>query len=412
MATRLKNLKISEVSSVDRGAGEGVEILLMKRNESNFAKSAAILKDLSEMAGGAMTFEEAHAAVEAGEYAEDMLGEIQEAMQALLQSVTSIMGDDDCPDKQAKLGETFAQFKAHIATIAPEDLEKVLTKAAHAAIFGKASTMTPAEMKAMMDKMSDKHKSHMGKMKMSDAMKSKFMSMSPDERDSQMKTDMEKMGGDYEKMGDDDMKKSLDDLQKRLGDLELENAVLKMSADHRSYMDGAGMDDATKSAFVKMAPAARDAHIDANSIEKRLPAHIQKALADAAHDRETIRKLQESADVTAFAKRAVDLGLAEAQGEMLRKAHAGDKAALGEMERLLKGLVSQAATGKIFAEFGTAVGKTHVSAEGELVEKGEEIRKAQPSLTKEQAFAKAFEDPANRDLVNAYREEQRKARAA
>lgn len=32
MATVLRNLKILEVSSVDRGAGEGVKIVLMKRD--------------------------------------------------------------------------------------------------------------------------------------------------------------------------------------------------------------------------------------------------------------------------------------------------------------------------------------------------------------------------------------------
>ena len=39
----------------------------------------------------------------------------------------------------------------------------------------------------------------------------------------------------------------------------------------------------------------------------------------------------------------------------------------------------------------------------------EELRKADPKLTKEQAFTKAYADPANRDLVQAERAEARAA---
>jgi hypothetical protein len=40
-----------------------------------------------------------------------------------------------------------------------------------------------------------------------------------------------------------------------------------------------------------------------------------------------------------------------------------------------------------------------------LVAKGEELRKADPKLTKEQAFVKAYTDPANRELVARYKRE-------
>jgi hypothetical protein len=68
---RLKNLKITEVSSVDRGAGEGVQVVLSKRHDDT---QAAILKGFN----------------------------------ALHESVESILMDDDI-DKNEALAETFEQ---------------------------------------------------------------------------------------------------------------------------------------------------------------------------------------------------------------------------------------------------------------------------------------------------------------
>ena len=431
MATRLKNLRINEVSSVDRGAGKGVQILLMKRDFSDderkslaasgeampdgsfpirngkdlenaihaigrakdpakakthiktraralgmsdklpetwsksmkISKTAAILKDLSEATGSAISFDEAHGGIEAQEYAEGMLEEIQEAMQALCTSVRSIMCDDDLSDKQDALEETFSQFKEHVQGIVPEDEEDEITKAAHAAIFGKAKPMTPEEEK---------------KRKEEEAKRA--------EKDKKM--------------------------EKRFAELEHENAILKMSSKHKDYMDSADMKDDEKAKFMAKSPAERDDHMKENPVEKRLPESIRKALDQAAADRETVRKLQEKDEISTFAKRATDIGLTEAHGETLRKAHGGDAAAFGEIEKIIKGLTAQVRTGKVFAEFGTAIGKTGTTAYDELIAKRDELRKSLPSLSTAQAFAKVYEDPSNRDLVKAYKAEQKRERAA
>jgi hypothetical protein len=62
------------------------------------------------------------------------------------------------------------------------------------------------------------------------------------------------------------------------------------------------------------------------------------------------------------------------------------------------------------AERGPAVaGAEPGAAYAALVAKGEALRKADPSLTKEMAFAKAFSDPANRELARAERAANRPA---
>jgi len=60
MPTMLRNLKISEVSSVDRGAGEGVQILLMKRAD-----------DAEDYFKRTFTDEQREAAAASGEAMED-----------------------------------------------------------------------------------------------------------------------------------------------------------------------------------------------------------------------------------------------------------------------------------------------------------------------------------------------------
>jgi hypothetical protein len=78
---RLMNLKIREVSSVDRGAGEGVSVVLMKRDEDEI--------DVSDF---------------------------DRAEVALHKSLSSIIADDELDDvnKQFALDETLAQYHEHI----------------------------------------------------------------------------------------------------------------------------------------------------------------------------------------------------------------------------------------------------------------------------------------------------------
>jgi hypothetical protein len=77
--TRLKNLKISEVSSVDRGAGESCEIVLSKRH--------------------------------------DAMTDIDRGFAALTESVASIIGDDTLVEKGDALNETMAQAQDYFEKV-------------------------------------------------------------------------------------------------------------------------------------------------------------------------------------------------------------------------------------------------------------------------------------------------------
>lgn len=312
---RLHRLKIDEVSSVNRGAGEGVHVLLMKRDaDDGNNQETKTMKNL-----------------------------IAKANAALQESVASIMADDDLVDKQSALDETLKQYGEHVETLA-----------ASAAKVEKGTPVT------------------------------------------------------------DDLKKQLDDATAAIAKLTTDIAIVtknlaieKMSKDHKDYMDQLGSQDA-KDAFASKSPDERDACMKDTPAKKSaapdLPEHIKKQLEEAVDTKVRLAKLEEKDTRAEFAKKAVGLGLAESQGEMLRKAYSGDKEAMGEIEKLIKGQNEQIRTGKVFAEFGK-VGGAPASAQDALKVKGDELRKADPTLTPEQAFTKAYGDPANRDLVAQSKQE-------
>jgi hypothetical protein len=349
MPTMLRNLKISEVSSVDRGAGEGVQILLMKRAdeaEDYFkrtfsdaerqaaASSGAALPDGSfpiktkadlenaiHAYGRAKNKPEAKAHIisrakaldcadmipDGWDVGKSIVSHVSAASAALLKSVVSIFKDKATADKAGALAETFGQFEKHLAGVLPDEVVKAAE--AEATKLAKESAMTEAEKKAA------------------------------EEKAAAEKAEKEKA----EKAAHEETSKAL---AKALGEL----AILKMSQKHKDFMDQLEGDE--KGKFAAKTPEERDAHMEKNPIEKRLPESVRKALAKAEENEKILKSLQEKDEIATFAKRADDLGLAPAQGEVLRKAYAGDKDAIAKLEALIKGMSEQIRTGVVFKEFG------------------------------------------------------------
>jgi len=77
----------------------------------------------------------------------------------------------------------------------------------------------------------------------------------------------------------------------------------------------------------------------------------------------------------------------------------------GRLERLLSGARARLEKGALFGELGYA-GTPGGSAYDRLVQRAEALRRVEPSLAPEQAFARAYEDPGNRSLVDAYKAER------
>lgn len=415
MPSLLKDLRVNEVSSVDRGAGEGVQIMLMKRAQSEIdaaveaylkrefstderqrlAGTGAALPDGSFPISNEKDLENAiHAIGRAKDPAKakahiisraktlgctDKLpdgwvgkgigGKLTSATAALLKSAWSIFEDKAVTDKAAALTETFKQFDEHIQDVIPGELEQLaLTKA-------KEASMTEEEKKAK-------------------------------EKAEKEKTDKEKSDKEHE-----DTKKAL---AKALGDI----AVLKMSEKHKDYMDARGDDMKAdeKEKFMAKSPEERDAHMKDCPVEKRLPLAIQKQLDAAAADRVILKALQEKDEVATFAKRAEGLGLAPAHGEILRKAYAGDAEAIKKLEQLMKGLAEQVRTGKVFSEFGSAGGGDASATAYERLQKlAADHRDAMVKIGKkcspEQAFVKVYTDPANKALKDEHDKDEVTKRA-
>ena len=132
-----------------------------------------------------------------------------------------------------------------------------------------------------------------------------------------------------------------------------------------------------------------------------LAKRLDDAVAKAAAQDVIIKAMQEERDIVAFGKRAVTLGLDEVHGEVLRKAYAGDKAAIVQLEALLKGLTEQVRTGKVFAEFGAVGAGVPATAAAEMDAVVKDVAK-RDGLTYAKAFDKVYTDRDHADLKKRY----------
>lgn len=435
MATKLKNLVLNEVSLVDRGANQHAHVTLFKRDadpavddeiavylkreftaqeRKDDAKRGAALPDgsfpilnagdlknamraigrakdpakakahirararalglsaqLSDafksvsavVKDGALSFDDAQLAIEVREYVRDMMTALDEARCALSDSVWSIMGDDEIADKKPALDETFAQFKEHIAGLVPDEVEKVIRAAAAAIDVTKGETMTDQTSAAI----------------------KKALGLA----DTATEADVLKAITAIAK----------DEIAKR----DQEIAILKLPEPHRVHAGKLSGEPLAK--FIAMAPAERDAEII--KAKPAIDPEVQKRLDDAAEDRKVLKTLQDKDELATFTKRAVEIGLAEADGETLRKAHKGDKDALGKLEGVIKGLAEQVRTGKVFSEFGHSNTVDATSAAGRMDAAVAELQKADSKLGRDQAIAKIAEsrDPKHQEVWKSYKAE-------
>lgn len=237
-----------------------------------------------------------------------------------------------------------------------------------------------------------------------------------------------------------ELKKAIDaaiaPLSAQLAKLETENAILKMSPEHREVYgriekaeDQAAFikaDDKQRVELAKAAPPKKGVKPDPDEddIDKKVAkliseSPVMKKLADdLATAQGVIKSMTGESQVASFAKRAEDLGLPAAAGETIRKAYAGDVDAQTKMDGLLKGLVSQTDTAALFSEFGKASdgGGTGATAYQAIRAKAAELVKAEAAagrvISIHQGVDKVLRDPANADLAKRNKEEEMRKRAA
>lgn len=303
MPTHLKNLVINEISSVDRGAGEGVRIMLMKRS------GQAENTDLSPA--------------------------VAKALEALRKSIVSIKADAAVVDKTAAIKESVEAFGKYLAGLSTEHQETEMTKEEIAKMV--ADSVTEAVTKASTT------------------------------------------------------------ANEKIAKLEAELAFSKMSPEHQDFAKDMSPEDKAK--FAAKSKDDRNADCEAKKKSNAGDPIVKGLQVENTDLKKRLEGLEEINKVAEFAKRAEDLGLPKVHGEVMRKAYSGDSDAIKKHEEMLKGIANQAKTGVIFKEFGSGnADATGVTPFQEMVAKGQELRKAIPTLTEAQAFAKAYTDPANAEI--------------
>lgn len=337
MANLLTKLRISEVSSVDKGAGEGVQILLMKGSKMK--------KTLFEAVKARLGF---------GGTVADSLAD---AGASLHKSVADIIADAslDQAAKTAAVGDRFTKFAEHLDGTIPASIAEALGDA------GLVSVQPT-------------HKGH-------DIMDEKLAAEL-----AAVKADLAKARIDLAKAG--------------------------MTDKHRQFMADTDMDEDDKAAFVAKSPEERDAHMTKNPAEKRLPESVQKQLAEFAQLKKTVGELTMAKRASDFAKRADDAGLPADMGDVLHKALHGDEAertaSITKIWDMLATSVAKEADGNpMFKEFGGRGDGGGATVDQELMAKAAELRKVNPALSQEQAFARVYQDPANADLAKRERRTNR-----
>lgn len=322
----LRNLKINEVSGVDKGAGRGVKIMLMKRDEGDGLDWTAARKALKTT----------------NKQSDDT------ALAALRDAITSIIEDDDVVNKADAVSESIEQFNEYIeqeSDMADKDGLKITT----------------ADLTELVNK------------KVAEA---------------------------------------VEPLKAEIAKRDDEIGLLKMTEAHKKFHDDIDGVDAKK-AFAAMTPEQRDAHIEKKGKTTKRDDEVDKRFVELAKENSDLKKqvgeMLGARRQVEFSKRAIEVGLTEADGEIMRKAYDGDPEAQTALNKrfteTLKAAQAQAKTSVIFGEFGKA-GSGPSSAYGELEAKAAELRKTDPKLSQAQAFSKAYTDPANAEIVQRDKQEQ------
>lgn len=290
MPRQLTNLRIDEVSSVDRGAGKGVRVLLMKRH-ADAQKAEAMPEDKQEVA--------------------------HKALQLAVGSILADGGDT------AAVVECFKQFHEFLSNTAPAE-ETAMTKE-------EISKLIAEELAKLSAKDGPLPKKDKGK-------------PAPDADGDD--------DGDAEKM-----------LAKVFGAERAAEIVAEMKTE--------------KSEVPVVEKAAKDVEIAKRDAKiEELTKHVND--------------LRDASQRVEFGKRAVAIGLVEADGEKLRKAYSGDVDSLKFMEDTIAKLNVQVAKAGLFNEIGSGGGAA-ASAHDELKSKALELRKGNPKLTEAQAYVQAMD---------------------
>lgn len=406
MARVLRRLRIQEISSVDRGAGEGVRVLLMKRHSDDepYWKREFSQEERDRAA-------DSGAAMPDGSFPIKNRSDLSNAIRAIGRAKNPAKAKAHIRSRAKALGLT--DMLPDSWSKRDLDIQPIIDDALEAGVDESALTEATKRLRKQIEESRDDEQDSAGAL----------ADIIDEFADEVHKLKEQTMAID-QKAIDEAVTKAVGPIQTALDAALAKISELSMSSEHRAHYDK--LDDAGKAEFRKLDTKARDAEVKKAS-EKDTSDPVAKALI-AANDtisalNKRIASLEGDKTADSFAKRAVDLGLKAEDGDTLRKAYDGDPEAQKTLDTIikklgdaLKGALKQA---RAFDELGTqrgadgadgAYGQLMAKA-NELMAKGEKAASGKP-LTKAQAFTKVYEDPHNADLVRQHKDEQERKRVA
>jgi hypothetical protein len=417
MAKILTRLRIDEVSAVDRGAGDGVKIMLMKRDEEPYWKRE-------------FSAEERHRDAKSGAAQSDGSFPIHNASD--LKNAMRAIGRSKNP------GKTKAHIRARARALGLTDQ------------LSDAFKREDGPMSKFMEFFTGKRGNDYLRKSTSALAKSVGMILDGDESEEDKRKALaetfaefddyvQKIGyvdaspADDDKNGDPTMLKELaktlglkedasaDDITKAVKARDNEIAVLKadLTPEEKAHFetlkakkpfggkdgdgkdgDGDGDEDDTKK-FLAMTHEQRKA-----LMRKRddVPEYVRKLLDEGEEAKKRLQKLEDERELQKFEKIARDYSVPASEAPALMRLSKVDSEALNKLLAHTKAGWSAAQKAGAFAELGSTGGNGgDTSAYAELQAKAAEYRKAHPELTDAQAFEKVYTDPANREIAKRER---------
>jgi hypothetical protein len=264
-------------------------------------------------------------------YSDAAADAVDKATDALGVSIASILADTAITDKAPAIQKSLAEFRTHLGDAVPDQIEKAMRDVAQAA--------------GVIEK------------------------------------------DDHPMPTIEELSATVEALTKRLADAEAAADVNKMSDKHKAF--AAKLEGDAKAKFAAKTADERDKQIDGaagkddnDGDEKEKAEKLAKALAHTEALEKRLATFEAEREVNLMKRRAVEIGVGEAQAEVLLKASQGDATAFGAVLDMLKAANAQARVGGVFKEFGsTQGGGTGAGARGEIEAMAETLTKADPTLS-------------------------------
>ena len=284
-------------------------------------------------------------------YADAAADAVDKATDALAVSIASILADAAVIDKAPAIQKSLAEFRSHLGDAVPDQIEKAMRDVAVAA------------------------------------------------------GDIEK--DDHPMPTIEELSASVALLSKSLSDTQAELAKAKKTfppAADDDADDAAAADDKKKKAA---AAAAMKKSLEGGDAAPSV--ELTKALEHTAALEKRLATFEAEREVIAFQKRAVEIGVGEAQAELLLKASKGDPVSFNSVLDLLKAATAQARVGGVFKEFGASGGGTGGgnTARAEVETLADVLIKADPKLSV--IAARVAVRKAHPEIAQRERDEERAA---